>query len=147
MMPADVYIPDSGKLASVKWLALFLSLAVLFSVIPVAFKMHLDVQNAPLWARLVLILAVVQAIYVAWMLNAPDWASVWVVMLVFAGVAALYGTAAAIAVATPLHESDLVMSLATYLCGRTSAKWRRAFELERGGGARPIKASTGSPSA
>ncbi|OHB69164.1 MAG: hypothetical protein A2V70_21215 [Planctomycetes bacterium RBG_13_63_9] len=94
----------------------------------------------------------VQIVYIAWMLNMPDWASVWVVMLVFAGVAAVYAVATALAIATPVdrpmplgmgevrHSARawctavlLTMSLATYLCGRTSAKWRRTFELEMAG--------------
>ncbi len=152
LMPAGVYVPDVGKIMTVRWLAFFLALAVLFSLGPVIVKMHLNLAGAPWWARLALLLAVVQAVYILWMLSAPDWASVWVVMLVFATVAALYGMATAIALATPAHEDILldmekvrysakawcgavllVMSLATYLCGRTSAKWRRAVELETAG--------------
>jgi hypothetical protein len=152
-MPSDVYRPDAGKVLTVRWLALFLFSAVFFSVCPAVYRTHLNLETAPGWARLVLLLAGLQAVYVVWMLNVPDWASVWVVMLVFATVSAAYALAAAIALATPLHEPlllgmdegirrpakawcgavMLVMALATYLCGRTSAKWRRSFELDRAG--------------
>ena len=153
MMPPDVYTPDAGKITTVKWLAFFLALAVSFSVAPVfCIKDQLNLGEADWWARLVLLLAAIQAVYIIWMLSAPDWASVWVVMLVFAGAAALYGMATGVALATWSHELMplgmekvrqsagawcgavmAVMSLATYVCGRTSAKWRRTFDLEMAG--------------
>ena len=155
-MPVDIYRPDQGRILTVKWLALFLAAAVAFSLIPVFYKMYLNLETAPGWARVILLMAALQAIYIAWMLSAPDWVSVWVVMLVFALVAAAYGMATALALATPLDKSMLlgmgevrtsakgwcgavllVMSLATYLSGRTSAKWRRAFELEKAGRGKP----------
>lgn len=151
-MPADVYQPDADKITTVKWLGFFLGLAVLFSVLPVVAKMYLNLQTAPGWARVVLLMAGLQIVYIAWMLNAPDWASVWVVMLVFASVSAVYGTATAAALATPVDRPMLlgmeevrfsaatwcgavlaVMALATYLCGRLSAKWRRSWEFEVAG--------------
>jgi hypothetical protein len=155
-MPPDVYRPDAGNLATVKWLALILGLVVAFSIAPVVHLMHFNPATAPDWARVVLAVAAVQAAYVAWMLNAPDWATVWVVMLVFAVVSALYAVATAVAVATPLGEPIwldmdevrssagawcgsvlLAMSLATYVCGRTAAKWRRTFKLQTAGRNRP----------
>jgi hypothetical protein len=157
-MSPTVYRPDEGRVQTVKWLAFFLGLVVLFSVAPAL--AHLNLQAAPGWARAVLLLAAVQAVYIAWMLATPDWASVWVVMLVFAFVSAAYGMATAIAIATPLDKPMLlgmgdlresasrwcgsvllVHALATYLCGRTSAKWRRAFELEMAGRDKPIRSA------
>jgi hypothetical protein len=154
-MPADVYCPDQGNLATVKWLALILGLAVAFSLAPVVYLAHLNPATAPGWARVVVLLAAVQAGYIAWMLNVPDWASVWVVMLVFAAVSAIYAVATSVAVATPLDQPIwlgmgevrrsagawcasvlLAMSLATYLCGRTAARWRRTFELKTAGSER-----------
>ncbi len=158
-MPANVYRPDHGHLATVKWLALILGLAVAFSLAPVVYLAHLNPATAPGWARAVVLLAAVQAGYIAWMLNVPDWASVWVVMLVFAAVSALYAVATSVAVATPLDQPIwlgmgevrrsagawctsvlLAMSLATYLCGRTAARWRRTFELKTAGRSRREKA-------
>ena len=158
LMPPDVYRPDEGRLVTVRWLALILGLVVLFSTAPIFAKMHWDLQTAPGWARLVVLMALLQAVYIAWMLNNPDWASVWVVMLVFAAVASIYGAATAMVIATPLDRPMLLgmeevrrtatgwcgavlsaMSLATYLCGRNSAKWRRAFELQTAGKGRPLR--------
>ena len=156
LMPPDVCRPDEGRLVAVKWLALILGVVVLFSTAPVFVKMHWNLQTAPGWARLVVLMVVLQGVYIAWMLNNPDWAAVWVVMLVFAAVASIYGAATAMVIATPLDRPMLLgmeevrhtatgwcgavlsaMSLATYLCGRTSAKWRRAFELQTAGKGRP----------
>jgi len=164
-MPADVYVPDRGKIATVKSLALILALTVVFSVAPVVSRAQLNLEQAAWWARLVLLLAAIQAVYIVWMLNRPDWASVWIVMLAFAVVATLYGMASAITVMWPPDELMplglepirqpakawcgavlLTMSLATYLCGRTSAKWRRQFELETAGrnGRNASRSQTGS---
>ena len=158
VMPPDVCRPDEGRLATVKWLALILAVVVLFSTGPVFVRMHWNLQTAPGWARIVVLMAVLQGVYIAWMLNHPDWASVWVVMLVFAIVASIYGTATAMVLATPLEKPMLLgmeevrhtatawcgavlsaMTLATYLCGRTSAKWRRIFELETAGKGRSAR--------
>ena len=146
-VPPDAYEADEGKVQTVKWLALILGSVVVFSVVPAV--AYLNLQTAPGWARTVLLLAALQAVYILWMTVTPDWSSVWVVMLAFAFVAALYGTATAIAIATPLDEPMplgmgevrasaprwcgcvlLMNALATYLCGRTSTRWRRSFELE-----------------
>ncbi len=146
---AGGYRADAGKVSTVRWLALLLAMAVALSLCPVAWSGSLDLQAAAGWARIVVLIAMVQAFYIAWMLNRPDWSSVWVVMLVFAGVAAVYGAATAIALVTPPERPMplgmgpvrhwagswcaavlLVMSLATYLCGRSSARWRRSVQRE-----------------
>lgn len=151
IVPPNAYRPDADHVRTVKWLAVFLGLAVLFSLAPVVRFLYLNPETAPGWARVVLLAAAVEAAFIVWMLAAPDWASVWVVMLVFAVVAALYGMATAIAAATPPHQPlplglaevrttaaswsgavMLVMALATYACGRLSAKWRRVYELTHG---------------
>jgi len=158
LMPPDVYQADAGTIVSVKWLALILIGAVLFSLIPVVWKMHLNMETAPGWARLAVLIAALQVLYVCWMLAAPDWAAVWVVMVVFAAVSTLYGTASAYTVALPADRPMMfgleevrdtaghwcgsvvaVMALATYLCGRASARWRRTFELETAGKARQLR--------
>lgn len=160
-MTDDVYQPDRGHVATVKWLGLMSCLAVAFSLYPLFAQAQFNPATAPLWARLLLLVAALQAIYVAWMLNAPDWASVWVVMLVFACASAGYAVATAIALATPVYELDFlqmgdlryparawcgavtaVMSLLTYLCGRTSTRWHRTFELARAGRARSRRQGT-----
>lgn len=147
MMPADAYRPDPGKVRLIRWLAVFLGFVVVFSTFPA--WGHLDLQGAPGWARLVLLLAALQGCYIVWMLATPDWASVWVMMLVFAFAASVYGMMTAIVLATPLDRpvpleiGELrllaprwcgsvlgLMVLATYLSGLTSARWRRSVERE-----------------
>ena len=147
-MPVDTYQPDRGHVETTRWLGFFLLLAVLSSLAPAL--PHLNLEIAPGWARALVLLAVLQAAYVFWMLAAPDWSTVRVLMFVFAVVAALYGMAAAIAIATPLDEPIplgmgeirasaarwcgvmlLSTTLATYFCGRISTKWRRSIDLVR----------------
>ncbi len=151
--PVETYAADQGTIRSVRWLGLFLAIVIVFSLLPVAWKMHWNLATAPGWARLVVLLALVQAAYVAWMSNRPDFTTVWVVMLVFAAVATLYGSATAMAIATPRDQPMLLgmaevrytagtwcccvllaMSLATYLCGRTATKWRRTCQLKHARG-------------
>ena len=143
----DTDRPDPARVRSLRWLASFLAFVVLFSTFP-AWE-HLDLQTPPGWARLVLLLAALQGCYILWMLATPDWASVWVVMLVFAFSAAVYGMMTAIVLATPLDRPvplDIgelrpvaprwcgsvlgLMVLATYLSGLTTARWRRSAERE-----------------
>ena len=150
LVPPDAYSADKGHLESVMGLGVILSIAVVLSMLPALG--HLDLQTAPGWARAVLLLGTLQLFFIAWVINEPDWASVWVLMLVFAGVSTLYGMATAMAIATPLDQPMLlgmgavrdssgrwcgsvllVMSLCTYLCGRTSARWHRSFDLGTAG--------------
>lgn len=146
-MPSDAYEPGPAKIRTLRWLASLLALVVAFSTFP-AWR-HLDLQTAPAWARLVLLLAALQGCYILWMLATPDWASVWIVMLVFAFAAAVYGMLTAIVLATPVDRPlplDIgvlrplaprwcgsvlgLMVLATYLSGLTCARWRRSVERE-----------------
>ncbi|HEX4000974.1 MAG TPA: hypothetical protein VHX65_20685 [Pirellulales bacterium] len=63
-----------------------------------------DLGIAPGWARGVLLIAILQLAYVAWLVSIPDWASLWGTMFVMAIVATLYGTAAAMTLATPMER-------------------------------------------
>jgi hypothetical protein len=104
VIPAGAYRPDRARIRAARWLALLLGLTVLFSLAPVLAKTHWNLATAPGWARVVVLMAAVQAVCVAWMLAAPDCASAWVVMLLFALVAAVYGMATAVAIATPPNK-------------------------------------------
>ncbi len=124
-----------------------LGLVVLFSAAPGL--SYLNLQLAPGWARLVLLLALLQGAYVAWLAITPDWLTVRAVMIVFAAVAAFYGMATAYAIAMPLDSPMplgmggirgtmprwcgavlLLTFLATYGCGRFGAKWQRQWRRE-----------------
>lgn len=151
-LPRDTYCPDRGRINAIKWLAGILLAATLFSVTPVVYQMQVNLATAPGWARVVVLLATLQVVYVVWMASAPDWSTAWVVMLVFAGVSALYAVATALVFATPPDQAMplglgevrysarawcaavlAVMSLCTYLAGRFSTRWRRSFEYETAG--------------
>jgi hypothetical protein len=144
-MPADVCQASPAQVRTVLLLAALLAGAVVLSLVPVMWLGHLNPQTAPAWSRAVMLLAAVQIVFVVWMVNAPDWATLWVVMLVSALVATAYAVAMAAAFATPVNQSLIlgmgevrrgatgwcacvlaVMSAATYLCGRASVRWRRS---------------------
>ena len=95
-----VYRADRGHVQTVRWLAALLGLVAIFGAIPAL--PHANLSTAPAWARLAILLAALQVVYVVWMAFAPDWSTVWVAMLVSAAVATLYAAATAIALATPL---------------------------------------------
>lgn len=103
-----------------------------------------DLGVAPGWARGVLLVALLQLAYAAWLVSIPDWASLWGMMIVLAIVATIYGTAAAMTLATPMeHEPPfglqsvrhtapywcggimLLTISAAYLCGHTAQRIRR----------------------
>ncbi|MHC4405907.1 MAG: hypothetical protein ACYTG0_40200 [Planctomycetota bacterium] len=145
--PVGAYQADPGRVQTVRWLAAILAGVVVFSAVPAA--RFVNLETAPGWARAVLLLAALEAVYIAWMLTAPDWASVRVVMLVFLCAAALYAVVTAgVVLASPDDPLPLdldalrrvaprwcgsvllVSFLAAYVCGRTSTRWRRAAERE-----------------
>jgi len=138
------YRADRYKTQTVYLLAAGLAMLCLFHMAPAL--SHRNWGEAPNWARLVMLLSILELTYVAWMALVPDWSTVWVAMLVFAVVAALYGTALAIVVVTPpdrplrlgmdgVRQSArlwcgsviLLTTLMTYLCGRISYQWRRSY--------------------
>jgi len=153
VIPPGVYRPDIGKIATVRGLAIILSLIVAFSIGPAVYAMFSGTGPVPAWSRLVLLVGALQMAYILWMVAAPDWASVWVVMLSFAAVSAVYGMATGVSLAPPLSQPEFLgmsdqvhrsakfwcaavtatMALATYLCGRNSARWRRSLELQHAG--------------
>ena len=106
--------------ATVYRIAAALVLVSILSVWP-ALK-YWDLGVAPGWARGVLLVALLQLAYAAWLVSIPDWASLWASMFVLAIVATLYGTTAAMTLATPMeHEPPLglqsVRHAAPYWCG------------------------------
>jgi hypothetical protein len=147
--PASFALKASkGKAQTVYMLGVGLALVVLASALPALG--HLNIVQAPGWARGVFLLAALQLVYVAWMMALPDWSTVWVGMWLFAVVAALYAMILMIVVYTApgkpmmLSLDDvrqtakgwsaimvLLMGLMSYVCGRVSMSWRKAFELAK----------------
>ncbi len=154
----DGYQADAGKIQTVHLLAAALVALTLFAAAP-ALK-HLNLVTAPGWARVVIIMSAVQLLYVGWLVSLPDWSTVWIGMVVFAVVAAVYGMGWAAVTFSPVEREVtfldledvrdqasgwcmavlLLTTLLTYACGRVSGRWRRAFEVAKAkqqGGATP----------
>ncbi len=145
-LPRSPYQADRGKIATLRWLALCLLGITLLGASPAL--LHFPLAGAPWWALLVLLIAALQTLYIFWMVTLPDWSTAWVLMLVFAVSAALYGCGLAVAlVAPPTPEMPLdlygvrrlavpwsaamvlLTFLGAYLCGRFSHRWYRSFTL------------------
>lgn len=142
-----VYRPDERRLESLKGLTFVLGLMVAFCAAPTI--PYLNLLTTPSWPRGALLVAVLQACYLAWMMSAPDWSTIRVVMIVFLVTAVIYAAAMAwIALAPPevplrlgleevrgraLQWCGCVLTLmlfGAYLCARTSRDWRRAVNRE-----------------
>ncbi len=93
---------------------------------------HLNLTAAPNWARLLLLLTVMQVAFVLWMLTVPDWSSLWVVMIAFAVGAAFDGMGLAISLATPA-DRPLALGLEAYR--HWSTAWCGCLMLLLGGSA------------
>ncbi len=145
----NIYMPDPDKVQTVRMLAIGLALTALFTAGPVVW--HVNLLTAPDWARLLLLFAALQLAYVGWMASLPDWATVWVAMLINALIATLHGAALAIFLYTPVDAPlglgltgvvrrtaagwclavVLITTLMAFACGRVCAQWRRADEWKQ----------------
>ncbi len=145
IVPPDAYQAEQRWITLVKYLSIGLGAAILFSLLPVLTRGFLNLATAPTWARVVLLVSALQATYVLWLMTAPDWAALRVMMYVFAAAAALYALAGALALTAPAERlawlgmdeiqhaarswcgaAMAVMMLASYVCGRFAARWRSA---------------------
>ncbi len=141
---ATGYRPDVGKVTTVRWLALFLAVIAILGAIPV----FIDKHHFYIWSHVVLFISVLQLLYVFWMFTMPDWSTVWVLMLVFAVTAAVYGFGLAMTFLMPIQSALpfelqpvresapiwcavmlLFTFLGAFLCGRYSFHWYRAYVL------------------
>jgi hypothetical protein len=142
-LPADATIPGKAERRTARQLAAVAAVAALTSVLPV-FVGHADLLTPPPWALATVFLAVLQLIYAAWMINAPDWASARVQMVVCAVLATIYAMLMTLTMITPVNHPLILglgevrraapawcglmfvlMGAATWFCGRASARWRR----------------------
>lgn len=148
------YQADPGKVQTTYMLALALGALTLLCAAPAL--RHPNLIEAPNWARVVLVASALQLIFICWMVSLPDWSTVWICMVVFAFVAALYGVAWAVITFTPdympvnfldLDEPPdnpvrtragpwcfvmlMLATLLTYACGRFSGRWRKQYEMAK----------------
>jgi len=70
------------------WLACLLPFATLFSVAPAL--PHLELAGAPAWSRVMLLMAMLELAYAAWLAMLPDGSTVRVGTVLFAAIALLY---------------------------------------------------------
>lgn len=146
-VPLEGYRPEAARLRTVYFLAAALAAVAFFTALPAL--RHLNLSEAPNWARAMLLLAGLQIFYAAWMASLPDWSTVWFGMLTSAVAAALYGVVlAAIEVTSAAPGEELILGviaeqrrtaggwcavamllsiLVSYLCGRTSGRWQRSY--------------------
>ncbi len=113
------------------------------SVAPVFVSGHANLLAAPPWALAAVFLAVLQLVFAAWAINAPDWASARVQTVVCAVLATVYAMLMTFTLIVPANDPLLLglgevrhaapgwcglmfvlMGTATWFCGWTSAKWR-----------------------
>ncbi len=146
LLDADGYQPDPGKVTSIRWLGLALAALAIIGAAPA--HDHLAFIGAPSWAQGILLLTTLQLFYIVWMVTLPDWSTAWVLMIVYASIAALYGFTLAVTSFTPVDRAMILdltevrrtapawcgamllfTFLGSFLCGRFSARWHKAFVL------------------
>jgi hypothetical protein len=150
-VPPDVARPGKIEKRTVLLLAAVLAAVTLLGLAPLGYLGHFRLWDAPAWARAVVLAAIVQSAFAAWMVNAPDWAAVRVQMFVATAMTALYGLVMAVTVATPVN-SPLMLGLGEVrraapawcslmvivtgavagLCWRTAARWRQRLGTSGG---------------
>jgi hypothetical protein len=145
-LPAGATIPGKVEQRIAVRLAMMLAVTALISVAPVIVG-HANLLKSPPWALAAVSLASLQFFYAVWMINAPDWVSARVQMVACAAAATIYGMLMTVTMIAPNHGLMLVlglgdvrhfapawcglmlalMSAATWVCGRTSTKWKRSL--------------------
>jgi hypothetical protein len=152
-LPADVTEPGPEQRQTALRLAIAVAAPAVLSLLPVVLSGHANLLAAPPWALWAVLLAVVQLIYAGWMVNAPDWASARVQMIVCAAATTIYAMAMTLVLITPVNRPlilglgearrlapgwcgvmFLLLGVATWYCGRTSARWRNKVPSPSGRG-------------
>jgi len=141
-LAAQSYRPDPHQAETVYWLAAVLLFVIVFTSAPALGYLQLD--EAPLWAQGMLLVAGLQLAYAAWLVIVPDWSTVRVGVWLFAASAMLYAAASGLFAMAgggklPLEYiggrgsaagwnciSAIVLGLLSYACGQVCGNWRRA---------------------
>ncbi len=144
-LPAVASFPGRAERRIALQLAAAPAGAAVVGLLPVLVG-HANLFAAPAWALAAVFLAVLQLVYAAWMINAPDWVSARVQMVVCAVVATIYGMLMTLTMITPasrplilglekVHRAApawcglmlVLMGAATWFCGRASVRWKRGL--------------------
>ena len=127
--PVHPITPDRTHQLAVYQLAAALVAAALFSVAPaiwdiVEYVQIPESQFVARWALVLLLLGAVQIAYVIYLVQLPDWTSVWVITVYLLFLAAIY--AAVLGLVLISSESGLVvgsLQLADKLAGGKAVLW------------------------
>ncbi len=138
-------VPASSRHGPPWGIAISLLAVLAFSVLPAAG--HLHDTPVPLWVRVVVGIALLQAVFVVWMLVVRHWAAMVVAMVSFILASAAYAIFTWLVLAFAgdfLGESGpasraavwcitmaTVNMVTAYCCGAAAASWRREGEKER----------------
>jgi hypothetical protein len=149
--PADAMEPSWAEKRMARQVAVAVAGAAVLSLLPVLVLCHANLPAAPPWALWATFVAVVQLVFAGWMVNAPDWVTARVQMMVSAATTTIYAMVMTLLVITPERRQlalgldelrnmnlapawcgliCLVMALVTWFCGYTAAKWRREAEQD-----------------
>ena len=109
-LPVDVTIPGRAERRIALRLAAVPAVTALISLLPVFGRGHVNLLTTPHWALAAVFLAVLQLLYAAWMINAPDWASARVQMAVCAILATIYGMLMTLTMITRVNQ-PLILGL------------------------------------
>jgi hypothetical protein len=127
--PVHPLAPDRGHQMAAYQLAAALIAAALFSIAPavwdiVEYAQIPESQFVARWALVLLLLGAVQIAYTIYLVQLPDWTSVWVITVYLLLLAAIY--AAVLGLVLILRESGLVVNalqLADKLEGGKAVLW------------------------
>ncbi|MCA9122040.1 MAG: hypothetical protein H6822_12200 [Planctomycetaceae bacterium] len=149
------YVADRDKVATVRWLAVTLAIAGLVGMVPAI----IDVTEHWLsptsggvsrWACVLMLVALIQSAYALYLIQLPDWSSVWVVTFFTLAIAGSYAAMFGLTLLSTdqgefvqlLGLADRLrggkatlwclimlslMSLISYFSGRVGVRWRSVF--------------------
>lgn len=154
-IPVRGYIADRDKVATVRWLAAALLITGLVGMVPaiidvVEHMLSETSDGVSRWACALLLIGMLQSAYAMYLVQLPDWSSVWVVTIftlaLAAGYAAMFGLTLLstdqghfvqiLELADRVHGGKAtawclimlsLMSLTSYFSGRVGVRWRNAF--------------------
>ncbi|MCO6456570.1 MAG: hypothetical protein J5I93_14830, partial [Pirellulaceae bacterium] len=158
--PRAGYEHDPSKLATAYYLGAATAGVALLGIVPAIFEIadhfqHLDDSpGIARWTWLLLVLGCVQLAYALYVVQLPDWSSVWVVALACLGLAAAYAMVlGAVLLSTadngfiqfmhlhlvPRRQTSRwcfmmlsLTSLLTYFAGRAAVRWHHTYRLMTG---------------
>lgn len=154
-IPVRGYEADRDKVATVRWLATALLITGLIGIVPaiidvVEHSLSDTSEGLSRWACGLLLVGLLQCAYAVYLVQLPDWSSVWVVtcfsLVIAASYAAMFGLTLLssdqghfvqiLDLADRLRGGKAtawclimlsLMSLTSYFSGRVGTRWRNAF--------------------